>query len=149
MAKSGPKKVHSKNESSAETGESTAAYFRRIFAEHPTLLESGSNKETLEWWLKDHPGVKEVPNKVKSSLANSKSVLRKKGRTRGKREQIERAAQPNAAAPLRRGGLVLEALEEQIDDALTLAKNIDRESLDAVIQYLRQARNLVVWKMGK
>jgi len=48
MARSGPKKAQSKHESSTANGESTAAYFRRIFAEHPTLLESGSNKETLE-----------------------------------------------------------------------------------------------------
>ena len=137
--------------SGAAGGETTAAYFRRILAERPALLEAGSNKETLDRWLQDHPGVSVVPNNVRANLANIKSVLRKQGRSRGKRKEAERAAQPNAgAAPaIRRAGHKLETLEEHIDDVLTLAKNIDREGLEQVIQYLRHARNLVVWKMGK
>jgi len=43
----------------------------------------------------------------------------------------------------------LDALEEQIDECLTLAKNLDREGLANVIGLLRRARNEVVWKMGE
>ena len=43
----------------------------------------------------------------------------------------------------------LDALEEQIDECLTLAKNLDREGLANVISLLRRARNEVVWKMGE
>jgi hypothetical protein len=42
----------------------------------------------------------------------------------------------------------LEALEERIDDCLTVAKHMDREGLDDVIRLLRNARNAVVWKLG-
>src|SRR3954470_3558782 len=112
-------------------GENTSAYFRRILNETPTLLDSGSNKETLGRWLADHPGQKIVPNNVRANLANIKSVMRKQGRTRGKRQEAARAAQPNAGSPppIRKAGQKLELLEEHIDDALTLAKNIDREGL--------------------
>jgi hypothetical protein len=43
----------------------------------------------------------------------------------------------------------LEALEEAIDDCLTLARNFDREGLADVITLLRKARNAVVWKGGQ
>jgi len=41
------------------------------------------------------------------------------------------------------------SLEEQIDDCLALAKEMDREGLVSVIALLRRARNEVVWKMGE
>jgi hypothetical protein len=43
----------------------------------------------------------------------------------------------------------LPALEEQIDECLTLARGLDREGLADVIAILRRARNEVVWKMGE
>jgi hypothetical protein len=43
----------------------------------------------------------------------------------------------------------LEALEELIDDCLSLAKHLDREGLESIIKLLRRARNEVVWKMGQ
>jgi hypothetical protein len=134
-----------------EGGETTAGYFRRVFAENPKRLDAASNKEMLDRWLQDHPGEKEVPNNVKANLANIKSVLRKQGRKRQARRDAAAAAggaTAGAAAPPR-APEGLERLEEHIDEGLTLAKNLDREGLDTVIQYLRQARNLVVWKMGK
>jgi hypothetical protein len=52
--------------------------------------------------------------------------------------------------PLRRASSNgLEALEEHIDDSLTLAKNLDRSGLAEVIILLRKARNKVVWKLGE
>jgi hypothetical protein len=135
-------------------GESVSGYFRAIFKKHPSLLKARSNEELLQRWLADHPDEKEVPGRVKNSLANLKSVLRKKlrkrtGRSKGPEEPIsamptdEIATLPTTASPN------LETLEEQIDDCLTWAKSLDREGLESVINLLRRARNEVVWKLGQ
>ena len=39
----------------------------------------------------------------------------------------------------------LEALEERLDQCLTLARGLDPEEFGDVITHLRRARNLVVW----
>jgi hypothetical protein len=124
-------------------GESISGYFRAIFRETPKLLKTRSNQELLDRWLKDHPGEKEVPYRVKQNLANIKSVLRKKGR---KRKGVANEAPRPVAAPRSRG---LEGLEENIDDCLSQAKMLDREGLDSIIHLLRRARNEVVWKLGQ
>src|SRR5262245_27361143 len=109
-------------------GESVAGYFRKVFAENPKLLKERSNEELFRRWLEDHPGHNEVPSKVKTGLQNIKSVLRKaKGKKkRGKRP--EAAAQPQAEVaqrPARRPpSRELEALEEQIDECMALAKHL-------------------------
>ena len=72
MAKSGRKP--------AGDGESVSGYFRNVFEERPELLEAHSNDELFLRWLKDHPGEKEVPKRIKASLFNIKSVLRSKQR---------------------------------------------------------------------
>ena len=80
-----------------------------------------------------------------------KSLLRKKLRemTGGpKRESQPVAAASSADAP-RQGVRPLELLEEQIDECLVLAKEVDRDGLASVIALLRRARNEVVWKMGE
>ena len=77
----------------------------------------------LQRWLKDHPGETEVPKKVKTNLANIKSVLRKKGRTAGRRSAAPAAGTESisahgfAASKTRgvKGVKGLEQLEEQID----------------------------------
>jgi hypothetical protein len=61
-------------------GESIAGYFRKIFAETPKLLKTRSNTKLLERWLADHPGEKKVPDSVKTSLSNIKSVFRRTDR---------------------------------------------------------------------
>lgn len=135
-------------------GASVSGYFRAIFKEHPSLLKARSNEELLQRWLADHPDEKEVPGRVKNSLSNLKSVLRKKLRKKTDREKKpeepiratpadESAPSPTTASPN------LESLEEQIDDCLTMAKNLDREGLESVIHLLRRARNEVVWKLGQ
>jgi hypothetical protein len=131
----------------AVEGGSISGYFRLVFQENAALLHSRSNKVLLERWLKDHPGEKEVPARVKQNLANVKSILRKKSR---KKKTKGGAAEPVAATtlgsvPSRR----LESLEESIDESLTQAKNLDREALDSIIKLLRRARNEVVWKLGQ
>ncbi len=133
-------------------GETISGYFRKVFEENAKWLDARSNDELLARWLKDHPGETEVPERVRQILSNVKSVLRKKIRTKpGKPKKENRPADAitaTAEAPRKRVR-GLDALEEQIDECLTLAKNLDREGLANVIGLLRRARNEVVWKMGE
>ena len=91
---------------------------------------------------------------MRQNLSNIKSVLRnKRRRKRGGKPKTTVAAgavvmmDVATAVPPRRAKL--EALEENIDDCLTMAKNLDRDGLDSVIKVLRRARNEVVWKLGQ
>jgi hypothetical protein len=129
-------------------GESVSGYFRKIFAENPKLLRSRSNKKLYQRWLADHPGETQVPDRVKTGLANLKSLLRrKKGR---KARASQPTPEPAEAAPepfIDTTALALEELEDSIDECLTLAKALDREGLESVIQHLRRARNEVVVRL--
>ena len=131
--------------------ESIAGYFRKVFAETPKLLKTRSNAELLERWLADHPGEKKVPDSVKTSLSNIKSVLRSKKRKRRKAKAAaaEIGTGPVVVAVKKPKTSVLETLEERIDDCLTAARNLDKEGLEDVIRLLRKARNAVVWKIGQ
>jgi hypothetical protein len=107
----------------------------------------------LSRWLADHPGQKVVPPNVQRHLSNVKSILRKKRRKKlGKSKGLEQAGAVQAASTQPKPNKIapkgLEALEEQIDDCMTVAKNMDREGLDVVIRLLRNARNGVVWTLG-
>jgi hypothetical protein len=133
-------------------GESIQGYFKRILKDNPKLLKGRSNDELLRRWQEDHKG-QEVTNSVRAGLQNAKSGLRSKRRKRravkqGDGQQAEAAAThplPKTAKPSHK----LELLEEQIDDCLSLAKNLDREGLGEIVRLLRHARNKVVWKMGQ
>lgn len=137
-----------------QQGESVAGYFRRLFQEQPAWLEEKKNDELLARYRQDHNMAPEEPveKRVKDAMANTKSQMRKQHRQadtaagpgRRKVPAMNRSAQGTAAAPAR-----IETLEEQIDDALTLARHLDREGLGEVINLLRRARNQVVWKMGQ
>ncbi len=113
-----------------EGGESVQGYFRGVFKENRKLIWERSNDVLFERWLRDHPGEKDVPERVKQLLANLKSVLRRKLARRGRRNETEVAeaaangAHAALASPALRG---LDRLEAQIDDALTLAKHLDRD----------------------
>ncbi|GEM_PF-3665997 len=124
---------------------SVGGYFRSVFADHPEWLKGKSNAPLLSQYRKDKGMAPEaqVPNNIKANLANVKSVLRKQGRKTAGRKMIS----VKAVAAV--SGTKLEALEELIDDCMTLAKNIDRDGLENVISKLRSARNEVVWKTGK
>jgi hypothetical protein len=143
-------------------GETISGYFREVFRENPKLLQGRSNQELLERWLKDHPGEREVPQKVRANLSNIKSVLRKQAPKKGGRPKktagtpeptgahMARQSAPNPVAATNSAApSPLEQLEEQIDDCLSLAKSLDRERLSHVISMLRHARNLVVWEQGR
>ena len=136
-----------KHKSGQGDGENLSEYFRKVFSAHPKWLKNRSNKEVLDQWVADHPGVSEVPERVKQNLANIKSVLRSKKRKRGRPKKDETAAVTHEAPRKKVHGLP--GLEEQIDDCLTLAKTMDREVLADVIIMLRNARNRVVWIEGE
>jgi hypothetical protein len=134
-------------------GETSSGYFRRIFKENPKLLVTRSNEELMARWVADHPGHKAMPPKVQGHMSNVKSLLRKKGRKKiGRPKTVEQDGAVQAVStppkPTRIAPKGLEALEEMIDDCLTVAKRMDREGLDDVIRLLRNARNAVVWKLG-
>jgi hypothetical protein len=131
-------------------GESIQGYFKRILRENPKLLKGRSNEELLRGWQEDHKG-QEPTTSVKAGLQNAKSALRSKRRKRRAVKQ-EDGQQQVATHPLAKPAKTahkLEALEEQIDDCLSLAKHLDREGLEDVIKLLRHARNKVVWAMGQ
>ena len=90
---------------------------------------------------------------IRQNLSNIKSVLRKKTRKRGRPKNVEQAAPVQAVSvdvkPIKVAAKGLEALEEQVDDCLTFARNLDKEGLADVIRMLRKARNEVVWKLGQ
>src|SRR5262249_44998332 len=99
----------------AGQAESVSGYFRKIFTENPRLLRSSSNKVLLDRWLKDHPGHTVVPKNVQQSLANVKSILRK--RRRGRKVQKNLVdAQAGEVRPARAASRGLEMLEETIDE---------------------------------
>jgi hypothetical protein len=137
--------------SAGDGKETTAGYFRKIFHEHPQLLNERSNKKLLKRWLLDHPGETVVPKSIKANLANLKSVLRSKKRTKvaAKAQKKQPPGQEHKVATVPTGDTQLELLEHQIDECLILAKAMDRDALQSIISHLRQARNETVWKIGK
>jgi hypothetical protein len=127
---------------------SLSGYFKQVINENPSWLDgSGTNALILQRFQADHPN-KSITNKIKANLANVKSVLRK-----GKRRRGGVRVSPHLVAARMTPGFAatrsLAGLEEYIDECLTLAKNLDRVGLDHVIRLLRNARNHVVWKMGR
>jgi hypothetical protein len=122
---------------------SSYTYFKNLFHEHPEWLKEKSNSVITARYKTDH-GLAEsavIEKKVMNNLANLKSVMRKKLRSR--------AAAKNVGKPVIKSSNRLENLEEQIDDCLTVAKTLDRTGLEEVINLLRRARNKVVWKLGE
>src|ERR1043165_9660425 len=132
----------------ADQAISVAGYFRPIFKQNPKLLKQRSNEPLYERWLKDHPGEKQVPEKVRQGLSNLKSVLRAKQKRRGRlRREARDAAVPGAVKAPARKAMGLSHLEMMIDEVLIVAKALDRDGLDEVIRMLRTARNRVIVKV--
>ena len=132
--------------------ENISGYFRKLFRENPKLLKTRSNDEVLSRWLVDHPDEKEVPARVKQGLANVKSVMRSKKRTR-KASKMAAVELPSATTVLAPRKAIkkapLETLEERIDECMILAREQGVEELASIIALLRRARNEVVWKIGQ
>jgi hypothetical protein len=103
--------------------ETVSGYFRRLLEQNPAWLTGRSTQALLDRSLRDNPGQREVPDRVRQNLSNVKSVLRKK--LRGKAGGPKRESQPvvaaTPAAVPRRGVGRLELLEGQIDECLASA----------------------------
>ncbi|HXG10613.1 MAG TPA: hypothetical protein VNK04_12700 [Gemmataceae bacterium] len=127
----------------ARKGESLGGYFRKVFAEHPEWLDMKSNELIKARFEQDHPGQEFTP-KIRANMANIKSILRKKMQKGG-----ARVGRPKAAAAVNSGGQGLEGLELAIDNCLSTARELDPVGLADVINYLRRARNALVWHMGQ
>src|SRR5260221_2348177 len=150
-ADNGKSSTASKSQTAGLGGESVQGYFRGVFKENCKLIWERSNDVLFERWLRDHPGEKEVPERVKQGLSNLKTILRKKLARRGRRKKEEEAAVAANGTPVAPPGPAvrgLDRLEAQIDDALALAKHLDRDRLHDVIRLLRSARNRVVVMLG-
>jgi hypothetical protein len=147
-----PKEKSGTNEPTPAGGETTAGCFRKVFHENPHLLTERSNKKLLQRWLADHPRETVVPKSVKANLANIKSVLRSKKRSKVAARTLKNqptGQEQKKVTTVPTGDTQLELLEHQIDECLILAKTIDRDALASIITHLRQARNETVWKIGK
>ena len=129
--------------------ENVSEYFRNVFKANPQLLQSPTNEDVYNVWLKDHPGYDGVPNRVKQICSYIKGVAKRKlQQTPVQREMLPPAAASEPpSAPT--GPSDLELLEASIDDCMMLAKHLDRQGLEHVIHHLRLARNEIVLKQGE
>jgi hypothetical protein len=125
----------------------TMGYFRKVFEENPQWLKEKSNDVVFARYRKDHnlPPDAVLQKKVRYSLANTKSVMKKKGRRAAR--ALARAGRPSVAR--RPTEFTLEALELSIDRSLWMAHNLDPEGLHQIIRLLRSARNEVILKAGQ
>jgi hypothetical protein len=133
-------------------GQSLSSYFRKVFTEKPEWLEQKSNDVVLARFRTDHglAAGKDVGKSVKGTMANMKSLLRREIREGRNGKGPKAKAAPGAwAVKAKPSKPTLETLEEQIDDCMVAAKNLDRAALEHVIRLLRHARNAVVWKFGQ
>lgn len=127
--------------------ETIGGYFRQLFTEHQDLLKLRTNPEIQALWEKDHPNER-MTERIKNNMSNVKSQMRKKFRKGGRKAKASQstliAIHP---ANSRRPNLV--GLEVAIDDCMMMAKVINREALNQVLEHLRRARNLVVYQGGE
>ena len=126
-------------------GPSLAGIIKQYFRDHPEWLAAVETSAVVAQFKKDHPN-KEVNKKVMQAIYNTKSTMKKGATGAAKRKQTKVAANQAVVAAKKAGTLraPLTMLEEQIDDCMILAKQIDRERLHNVLGHLRSARNTVV-----
>ncbi|MCI0376465.1 MAG: hypothetical protein L0215_02540 [Gemmataceae bacterium] len=125
-------------------GESKMGYFRRVYEENRPWIKLRSNAKMVERWLADHPGHTEMPDDMRGTMANVKSILRSKRRRRKK------AAQEAGVVPMIKPRPAnLDNLEIEIDDCIMMAHRINPTGLEDIIKLLRRARKEVVLKMGQ
>ncbi len=133
-------------------GESMMGYFRRFFDEDPSLVKKKSNQQLIERWMQDHPGYTDHDlRRARQSLANTKSMLKRRKRGRRKKAEASSEATTNVNSMVHhtpRSRRSLEDLEVNIDNCLMMARGLDQAGLETVIRYLRLARNEVVLKNG-
>lgn len=123
---------------------SAMGWFREKFREHPRLLHTRNNEEIIRLWLEAHPDQTEMPRSIRNIMANVKSGLKRKLDKKKSPKSKRNENSNNQVLPVRANTDSLDLLEQQIDEALTTAKNLDRDRLAEVIKLLRRARNAVV-----
>jgi hypothetical protein len=133
------------------SGENLSAYFRGVFRDRPQWLHEKSNDLVLARYREDHNLALEgtIPEPVRNNLANIKSKLRKEARQGAGVTSARKRPETVMPASTSLGSDPMDQLEEQIDECLTMAKNVDRDGLESIITLLRRARNAVVWKIGQ
>jgi hypothetical protein len=139
-----------------EQKNSLSSKVKTIFREHPELLEVTSNARFLEIFKDTHGH--ELDKKGQQVLNNVKSVLRREARGGKPAKARKKAARAAAvatvaaatkAAPGRNGrAAALEQLEDRIDYALALAREIDPLKLEEVVKALRKARHKLILILG-
>src|SRR5438874_13093153 len=85
----------------APVDESKSGYFRRLFEEHPEWLDTKSNDAIVERWKDDHPG-QDMTVQYRQSMANVKSIMRKK---LGKRRRRRRRDKDGVAVAVAGGAI--------------------------------------------
>jgi hypothetical protein len=138
-----------------EKGQSFASVIRGYYQENPEWLRTPSNDDLIARFKKDHPG-EQWTKKHQQGAANEKTKLRKKAglvhrrrRRRGRPAAGEGAANESRVTRVRASAGVLEQLELQIDECLSLAARQGKPELEGVVKALRVARRGVAWAMGE
>jgi hypothetical protein len=137
-----------------EKAPSFASVIRSYYEENPEWLDTASNQDLIERYLKDHPG-EEWSKRHQQGAANEKTKLRKKaGKVRRRRRkrsggESENAANESRVIRVRTPMGVLEQLELLIDDCLSVAAKQNNPALENTVKHLRVARRSVAWAMGE
>jgi hypothetical protein len=137
-----------KSSTNGPKAENVAPWFRELYTEQPKLLKIRSNDQVLRMWHDAHPEFKEIPENVKSGLANVKSMMRSKKRKRGRPRKEDAVLAMAPAETANVAEKALENLEISIDDCIAAAKDLKIKGIDDIINALRYARRQVVWKLG-
>ena len=122
---------------------SKSSIMREILHENPAYRRKGGNAKVLERYS-EITG-KPTTNSDRQTLANVKSLMKRKKRRRKADADSEGEATPK---PRKISGSALESLEIHIDDCLVEARAVGDDQLKKVIDYLRGARNHVVLMQG-
>ena len=120
---------------------SKSSIMREILHDNPALRRKGGNAKVLERYS-EITG-KPITNSDRQTLANVKSLMKRKKRRRKADADGEAAPKPRKIS-----GGALERLEIHIDDCLVEARAVGNDQLKKVIDYLRGARNHVVLMQG-
>jgi hypothetical protein len=130
------------------SGESIASWFREYYHGNPKALKTKSNEAVLASWQAAHPG-QEVTTRIKQSMANVKSTMKKKRRRRKAATPESGAVAVTSPRTARINTANLERLELAIDRCLDMARGLENPKLEKVIKNLRFARNDVVLISGE
>jgi hypothetical protein len=126
-------------------GPSIRSIFMEYFKEHPEWVASASNELVFKKFQDDHPNIP-FDNSVRQSAANAKSSIKKaKGLTSSRVGRKKAVAESKIIVRTQSPRSAMELLEESIDNALVLARQINDSKLGDVVKGLHRARNRVIY----